>query len=470
MSTDILGPDGTPASTYVAKGIPVASGTGDGTIAGMFATGNRAAVRDLDLYWMLVTKHPTVTSCVTLVADAVASEGFDIAPADDEEGKPLSIKDDPRLSDIRSFMRFGSTQGTARAERRSQAIDILAFGYTLVRLKRNGKTLVGRERLDPRTVQAVLNPKRTAIEKYLVRPISANGLASAVTVETIDAKDVILIATAGGDPVTGFASPLESLDLTAATDNAARLFRRAAFDNAAFLGTVLANKTAQKDQVDALIAQLRAKKEGAANALSTLVAAGDWTLLSAAKAGQNDGDFINATALSREDICGVYKVPVGMLTFAKGALGSAGKGDDRDFFEQFAVLPVEETIYEALTLRLLRDEWGIEDLELVPKRRNRVRLERFAAAEQMTKFGATANQALEFAGLPRSAYQGMDIPLFLGVTNAGGLGADEPPDPSAPLDSTDAGASADGADAAREVAQKGSDPFRTRLTLTPKRH
>lgn len=462
MSTAILGPDGTPAATYLAKGIPVASGTGDGTIAGMFSTGNRAAVRDLDLYWMLATKHPTVTSCITLIADAAASEGFDIAPADDEEAKPLSIKDDQRVGDIRAFMRSGCIQGTARAERRSQALDILAFGYTLVRLKRNGSTLVGRERIDPRTAQAVLNPQRTAIEKYLVRPLSANGFASTVKVDTIDAKDVILIATAGGDPVTGFASPLEALDLTAATDNAARLFRRAAFDNAAFLGTVLANTSANKEQVDALIAQIRAKKEGAANALATLVAAGDWKILNAAKAGSNDGDFINSTQLSREDICGVYKVPVGMLTFAKGALGSAGKGDDRDFFEQFAVLPLEETIYEALTLRLLRDEWGIDDLELVPKRRNRVRLERFEAALTMTKFGATGNQALEFAGLPTSAHPGMDIPLFLGVTNAGGLAGVEPTDPNAAPTSTDASASATGADNAREVAQKGAKRFRGR--------
>jgi hypothetical protein len=110
-------------------------------------------------------------------------------------------------------------------------------------------------------------------------------------------------------------------------------------------------------------------------------------------------------------------------------MGQAGKGEDDETFEQECVLPIEENLYETLTIELLQKEWGIEDLVIVPKRRNKVHPERALVALNGVKSGWTGNEAREYQGLPRVDDPGMDIPLFLSAT-AGNVAQDEPADPA----------------------------------------
>ncbi len=463
------------ATVAVAKAISLAGGgiSGDATVASVVGGGS-ARISEMEVYWMLATKHPYVNGCVTLIADAVAAEGWSVAPVDGDEARPLTADVDPRVGDIRAFFRVCYPNSTDRGMRRAIAVDIEAFGVSYLRKKRAGKLVVALERLDPRTVSAKLSADSKSIEAYLIRQRAAsNVVTNPAAIEIVPPEDVIMISMTGGDPLAGLPSPLEALDLTVATDLATRRFREAFFRSGAKAGSILINKSANIDQVQAAEKMLMASKAGAENAYKTWLLAGDWVVESLAKAGDNDADFVKATGLNREDICTVYKVPVGMLTFSGSAIGSSGKGDDRDFFEEFAVLPIEELIYETLSLRLLRDEFGIEDLRMIPKRRNRVRTSRFASAALGVKFGMTGNEARELVGLPPIIDDRftMDTPLFIGAPSTGLAEAeplDTPPDPTTVgSEQSSAGTSADGASAhhdANEVAKKSGAGFRRTLT------
>jgi hypothetical protein len=109
----------------------------------------------------------------------------------------------------------------------------------------------------------------------------------------------------------------------------------------------------------------------------------------------------------------VYRVPPGKLFVNDGALGSAGKVEDDATFQQNAVLPLEECIYEALTLQLLSQEFAIADLEMIPKRRATLRIDMFEAAEALVKFGGTANESRALVNLQPLADEGMDKALFI---------------------------------------------------------
>jgi hypothetical protein len=208
-----------------------------------------------------------------------------------------------------------------------------------------------------------------------------------------------------------------------------RQHRNSFFRNGAQTGNVFINKEADEDQVRAGEKQLIAMKVGSRNAFKNLLLTGDWDVKALQGQGKNELDFIKGSELVRDEIAAVYNVPVSKLINVSGSMGQAGKGEDDESFEQECVLPLEENLYETLTIELLQKEWGIEDLALVPKRRNKVNPDRFDSAIKMVKFGGTANQALEFVGLPKSDAEGMDIPLFLAAT-AGNVAQDEPADPA----------------------------------------
>ncbi len=480
MSDHVLyGPDGRQVEISKA-GVPIdaaspALGAGSGGLLGGDMGGQATALADLELYYMLVTKHPYVRGCAELIADTVSSEGFDIVPAGSEDARPLSASDDKRVGDICEFFKLAAPKVTDRGRRFAITIDLKSFGYSILRIKRvpgrGAKGMIAAlERIDPRTLSVRLNAAKTAIAKWVVRQV-AGGLQAGNVVDEIDPRDIVFFSPSGGDPLTGFASPLEALDLTLATDFAQRRFRQAFCSSGAKAGLILTSDTYEEDAFKAARLEIERNRSGAQNAYKTMLLPGGWKVANVPNAGKDDADFVQASGLNREDVCAVYKVPVGMLTFSKSALGSAGKGADQDFFEQFAVLPTEEVIYERLTLSILRDEFGITDLEIVPKRRNRLRLDRFEAAAQLVKFGGTGNEArrlVNLAPIDDERYD-MDAPLFLSTAFTGGIADQEPlhatddTGQTAPAQTEgDAGEAAGAAGDAREVAQKGARRFRAR--------
>jgi phage portal protein BeeE len=423
--------------------------------------GNR--VPEADVYWMLFTKHPWIKMCVQFIANTVCNDGFVIQPAQDEQKKPLSANDDSRVGDIHTFFRNAIISDTWRNGTLSAAIDLLVFGGGYWLKKRANGLLVGLERLDPRVTKPKPNKDRTEIECFLVKRIIDSGITGVAPFMTctdrIDPADVVFFKWGGGDPLLGLPSPLESLDLTLALDLAIRRHREAFFRNGAVAGTILTNETAVEEEVRDAERMFKRTKAGSENAYRPWLLTGDWKLVSgaAAESGKNDFDFVRGSGINREDVCGVYHVPPGKLFFTGSALGQAGKAEDDATFQEQCVLPLEETIYEILTREILLKEFDIEDLEMAPKRRHSLRLDMFDAAETLTKFGGTGNEARQLVNLPKIEDDrfDMDAPLFANHS-AATVGDDEALQPgTSPADQQgSSGASAEGSQGEQDDAQK----------------
>lgn len=449
-----------PKRTYTAKAVDMGI-SDEALLVGTIAADGSKRLADSEQYYYLFRKHPWVRACVRIIANAVAQEGFAVSTVDGEDVED----DDPRVAGIHQFFRKAFAPKTPRQAFKAIAADLQIYGWAFWRKKYTGKLLTNLERLDPRTIQPKLNSDRTAIEAFEVK---RNRLATAgVLVETgadgapIPADEVVMFSLdEGGDVVLGSPSPLEALDLTTAMDLNIRKHRNAFFKNAATTGNVLINKEANEEAIRSAEKQLLSMKVGAGSAYKNLILPGDWEVKSLLQSGKNDVDFIKGSDQVRDEVCAVYSVPVSKLLSISGAMGQAGKGEDDETFEQECVLPVEELIYETVTMQILHAELDLPDLQLVPRRRNAVRADRFDDAIKMVKFGASGNQALDHVGLPQSDDPGMNIPLFLGAT-AGNVAQDEPAaHPAQPAQSGAALNQSNDAIDANEVAQKANSRFR----------
>ncbi|MDB5069609.1 MAG: phage portal protein [Candidatus Eremiobacteraeota bacterium] len=464
----LYGPDGRPHEIRKAGVGPMIAGAGaTSTVSSIIASGQRSRNYDLDVYAMLSVKHPTVYACITLIADAVASEGWEIVPRGHRGAQPANAQTDPRvaanIADANDFFAMASPHETDRARNRGIAADLKTFGFAALRKKRaniEGKpVLAALERVDPRTISIRLNAAGTAVDSYLIKRRSNGALATSTSMtEIVPPADIVFFTSSGGDPITGFTSPLEALDLTLATDLAQRRYRETYCRTGAKPGLVLTSDTYDEDAFKVTEEQILKQRTGAANAYKTLLLPGGWKMVNVPSAGGDDADFVEATGLNREDITGVYRVPMGMVVFAGNALGSGGKGEDREFFERYGVLPVEELIYERLTISVLRDEFGITDLEMVPKRRNAMRADRLDDALKMVQVGFAGDDVRTFLNAPRTELPGMQTPLFIRAGKS--IAEDEPIDPASAGAATTTGTSADAAQAQHEVAQKGAGRFR----------
>lgn len=427
-----------------------------------------------EVYWLLYEKQPWVAACVNLIANTIAGDGYSIAGAQGNE----DVSTDPRVDQIKEFFAGGFVgKLTYRRAMFALAVDILVFGHGYWRKKRAGKLCLGLERVDPRYVKPIPTKDLTAIDHFVVRKRQRLGDANASTVvgaplfdagDKVKPGDMLFFTLGGGDQLLGAPSPLEHLDHTIGLDLAIRRFRRAFFDNGATFGTILANKAANREQIRAAEEMIRVRKQGAANAFSTTLLSGDWTMMSKGEeAGTKDVDFIKGSGINREEICAVYHVPVGKLTFSSNALGSSGKAEDDETFQEQCVLPLEETIFEIINRDLLSFEFEIDDLILAPRRRAAVRQDMFDAAISGTQIGMTGNEVRDLVNLPpvTDPQFKMDVPLFLG-SKGPSLSADEPLADPAPVTPDNANLSESNGeiddeqdDEKDEVAKKGARRF-----------
>lgn len=374
-----------------------------------------------DLYWLLYTKHPTVNACVNIIAKEVCAQGYSIQEGDDDDATPIEAN--AQMSqDLRDVLNHcwpnQCAVSTWRRALFSAAVDLLVFGHAYWLKKRVKGELAGMERIDPRLVKIKTDRDRSEITMFLVRKLSDRGagIQNDLQVDKYPAKDVVYFCQGGGDSLLGAPSPLEALDQVLAMDLSIRKFREAFFRNGARAGIFLFNKSADERQVKAAMAMLERTKSRAENAYKAVALTGDWTIQNVANSGKDEFDFVKGSELNREEVMSVYHVPPGKLLFSKGALGSAGKGEDDATFEEQAVLPVEESIYETITDQILKDEFELDNIRMVPKRRSKVKLELFDSSMNLVKFGGTGNEARNLVGLTPiddPKFQ-MDNPLFLG--------------------------------------------------------
>ena len=421
-------------AVVVAKAIDT-SGTDIGSADSVRSFGS-TSLPMADLYWMLFSKHPWVNACANIIAKTISADGYSLQQGDDDDGKLLE-PNVPVSADLRTFLEnaWPATQAvrTWRRALKSVALDRVVYGSGYWLKKRAGKNVVGLERLDPRLVFPKANKDRTEIEVYKLKRVSNDISLSGQGVIDLSPEDVIHFCDGGGDNLLGAESPLEALDMTLLQDLSLRKFREAFFRHGGVAGTVLVNTEAKEDQMKAAERMIKRSKVGTENAYKVWMLAGAWTVNQKAKAGDNDFDFVKASGLTREDICAVYHVPVGKLIFSDKALGSAGKAEDDNTFQEQCVLPIEESIYETITMDLLQGEFELGDVRMVPRRRSRVRMDMIDSAVKLLNMGGTGNEARALINMPPSDKPGMDIPMFL---SAKGLG----------VASDEAGAAAGGSD------------------------
>jgi HK97 family phage portal protein len=411
-------------------------------MSGTIADTRTQRMVDAEQYWMLFKKHPWVRACVRIIGNAVAQETYEIVPVQDAD----EIEEtDPRVQQIHDFLAnaFIGRFNTFRKARKAVVIDQQTYGVGYLRKARaKDGTLVGLERINARRIVPKMKADGSAVEWYVMKraPQDASSQVAQAALQfqaagspegvKISPEDMIVFSIdEGGDDVLPSASPLEALDLTCAMDLNVRQHRNAFFRNGAAVGNVLINKVATEESIRMAKKQIQAMRMGPRAAYGNLILTGDWDVQTLMQSGRHDVDFKNGTEITIEEICAVYSIPPSKLRDISGSMGQAGKGEDDETFEQECVLPIEENFYETLTSDLLKGEFEIVDLAFAPKRRSSLRLDRFAAALQLVKFGGTGNQALDIAGLPKSDADGMDIPLFIGATGPAGVGSDEAVDP-----------------------------------------
>lgn len=405
------------------------------SILDVIAAGN-THLPAFDTYWMLYQKHPWVAACVNLIANTIAGDGYSVQPIG--EGTSDDLQGDDRIPQIDEFFR-NAFKGkiTHRRAMFSLAVDLLVFGCGYWRKTRVGGKAIFLERVDPRFVLPKPNAERTEIEKFVIRKRSLLDSADMLTVvnapvfsggEDVDPKDMIFFTLGGGDQLLGAPSPLEHLDHTIGLDLAIRKHRQAFFTNGAVPGGILALPMANREQAIEVENRINNEKRGPDNAYRTWVLNGQASYQSRGiEAGEKDIDFVQGSALNRDEVCAVYHVPPGKLLFSGNALGSSGKAEDDATFQEQCVLPLEEAVYEILTRDLLSAEFDMEDIELAPQRRHSLRLDMFQAAESLVKIGGTGNEARTLVNLKKmdDPKFEMDAPLFIGATGQGVL-SDEP--------------------------------------------
>ena len=406
--------------------------TTDGSLlSGTIADEFRKRIPDREIYALLYAKHPWVRSTVDMIAVEVGRGGFSFVKADDEDGAAVTADQDKRIPTLRSTFRHLFPGTTLNESLEALAKDLGTHGWGFWRRMRDGsRTLVGLERMDPRFVVPRLSDDGTEIIAFLQKrhdvapegiPVASNPTGA----DTIPVEDVVFFRRAGGDVVLGAPSPLEALDFATATDINIATFRNRFFRNGAVLGLILANEDGDEDDFRAAVKTIEQRKTGVTKVGSTMVLTGKWDVHQLTQSGKNDLDFVKGTGLSREDIGAVYHVPPSKILMSGNALGGSGKSQDDATFEEQAVLPLEELIFARITRDILEGDFGIDDLEMVPKRRSKVRLELFDAAAQLVKFGGTGNEARDLVNLPKSDVPGMDDPLFIGATGQSGVSSDE---------------------------------------------
>ncbi len=435
-SLALVGPSGLPIATNGTLTYTQKADIGDSDaslLVGTIADSNMQRMPDCQQYWILYKKHPWVRACVKMIANAVAQEGFAVALVDGESHRAITNDDDPRVGDIFTFFRhaFVGRIKTFRQAMKALTTDLEVFGVAYWRRKRAGRVLVGLERLDPRLVTPVLSKDKTKIDSYAIAKNQLSNMGVVVEqsgTEEIPTDEVILFtAEEGGDAILGGPALLEALDITLAMDMNIRQHRNSFFQNGAAVGNVLINKEGVEEQVEAAVKQLRSQKTGSKRAYSNLVLTGDWIVQSLMQSGKNEVDFVKGTEAVRTEVCSIYGVPESKFMQAKGGLGSSGKGEDDETFEQDCILPLEELVYETITREIMQGDFDIEDLAMIPKRRNALRYERIDAAMNIVKCGGSGNEARTMIGLPpiEDPKYDMDAPLFITVRGKT-VGEDEP--------------------------------------------
>lgn len=398
-------------ATAEKSGVIVDGGAPDTYSIGGYLSGDGGAnsswsqMNAAETYYYFATHHPYIGAAVTLIAEAIAGDGYDIvAPGTDLDQDEVNA--DPRVVGLRTlFANVNSSQSLMELiEEISMDYDITGKAY-IRRLRYPSKQVCGYERIDPRTMAAKLSSDGKKIAGFTHRVRLPSGLMQTTP---IDASDIIFIKRPGGADLLGGASLLDQLDMTLAVDFGARRHNAAYFRNGAKAGLVLINESLTKSQKDDSEASLKAHNAGSDQAYKPLVLAGKWTVHPPTTT--DDEEQGKTLDRAREEVCATFHVPESKLRTTEGALGGNGKEQDDQTFHEECVGPRARRIFAILTREILATDFGITDLALVPRSKYQLRFSNLEYAVQMLQAGASINEARDAVGLPKKkAQQNVDL-------------------------------------------------------------
>ena len=285
-----------------------ASSVSDFASAGVldFISGKTANVdRNLNAaesYWFWANRHPWVGSATRMISDSISSEGYEIVDPSNTRDQD-EIDADPKVQAIRVIIDHPNNDQRLSDLIGEIALDLDVVGRSFVHILRFGKTMVGLERIDARTMFPRIADNGKKIETFTQR-IRLNGLMS---YQEFDPADIIFFKLPGGGDIVGGESLIEMLDLTLAVDHSSRKHNAAFFRNGAKAGTVLINKKLDRDQLTLNKASLEATKIGPDNAYRPLILAGEWDVHQPTT--QDDEAFTKGQDRALADVCAVFRVP-----------------------------------------------------------------------------------------------------------------------------------------------------------------
>lgn len=225
-------------------------------------------------------------------------------------------------------------------------------------------------------------------------------------------EDVIFFKLPDPDDPSRGLSPLEALDLSLATDLSAAKYNEAYFRNGAKAGMVFSMQGVSEHDIRRNREWINNEYVRPENSHKPMTLLGNVQLVRDGNKAQQDMDFIELRAFTREDICAVYSVPLSKLLMEEGGMGHAGKMSDDITFRADTVGPLQTKVYETINRQLMKKEFPGLPL-LIPPRQEKIRLDLLEAAKSLVACGGTGNEARAILHLPEIEHDTMNLPLFL---------------------------------------------------------
>lgn len=449
---------------------------------------NDNSLADKALYFYLYKTHPWVYACVELICQTAAQDRHTYPTEDMPHGSSAlqqsgratkaSAKAQKRPNLGRRDLREDDGDEADLGPEPKDGVEFLEHFFAEVNdfegfndlleatyrdLMISGEAFILKQRLGARVLQGKMSPTEgeeasAGIGRY--SHVVQNAQARVVSLHRIPSRYTRAIAGDGGYPEKfrqyadggGFReyaladviyfripdptnpgrglSPLESLDLSLATDVSAGKYNEAFFRNGAKAGMVFSAQGLSEPEIRRNKEWIKNEYVRPENAHKPMLLLGNITLVRDGNKAQNDMEFINLRAFTREDICAVYSVPISKLLMQDGSSGQTGKMSDDITFRADTVGPLQTKVYEAVNRQLMKRDFPAQPL-LVPPRQEKIRLDLLEAAQSLVSVGGTGNEARAVLHLPTMDDDPMmNKPLFF----TPGLRTLTPDDPTPGLD------------------------------------
>lgn len=355
-------------------------------------------LRNTIAYQYCYTHSPWVWSAIETIVQSCTMDMYSIETEDDDLRHAMEI-----------FLYNVAPRSSFDEMLRSIYRDLSICGNWYGRIFYKGKVPVGISRVHfTQIVPDIPEDGSNVIKTFSIYPAGPEGSAAF----QLQANEVLhLKANNMGDNGTGL-SQLECLDMTLGLERFASEYQNGFFVNGVKAGDVYASdgsmspETYQRDKV------YLESYTAADRSYAPMFLAGKWELISRGQDLRKDADFLALRNYNREEILSVFSIPMSLVSTDKvGTLGSNGKSEDREYFLNMVVAPLQKLVFEDFNRQFIVGILRNENVRLLPPGRPRVRLDDVKAAAEMTKAGFTGNEIRSALNL--DLIEGLDEPMYI---------------------------------------------------------